>query len=72
MAYKVTKILEILGDGKWHELEQIRMQMGLDGVEMQEIAEFLTRYDLAKIDESYRKLRVTKDFQKILVENPVT
>ena len=68
MAYKVTKILEILGDGKWHEMEEIRMQMSLNGAEMREIAEFLCRYDLAKTDESCRKVRVTRDFQKILVE----
>lgn len=69
MAYKLTRLLEILGDGKWHETEQLRQMMDLSDCEMQEIADFLGKYDFAEVDDAKRRVRVNKDFKKILTQS---
>jgi hypothetical protein len=61
--------LEILGDGKWHETEQLRQMMDLSDCEMQEIADFLGKYDFAEVDDAKRRVRVNKDFKKILTQS---
>lgn len=68
MAYKMSKLLEILRDGKWHEAEQLQCSMELTDYELQEITEFLGKYDFAEIEDKGRRLRVNKDFKKILCQ----
>ena len=69
MSSKITMILELLGDGKWHGIDQLRQQMGFKNHEMQEIAAFLSRYDLADVDGASRRVKINRDFKKILMQN---
>jgi hypothetical protein len=71
MAYKITMLLEVLGDGKWHEIEQLHQLMNLYDCEIKEIMEFLNKYDFAEIDDAKKRVRLNKDFQKILSQNAV-
>jgi hypothetical protein len=66
LAYKLSKILEILGDGKWHETEQLKQLMGLSDCEILEITDFLGKYDFAQVDDDKKRVRIAKDFKKIL------
>ena len=66
MAYKVTMLLEILGDGKWHETKQLKQLMNLRDSEVHEITDFLGKYDFAEVDETRKRVRIDKDFKKIL------
>ena len=59
-------LLEILGDGKWHNTNQLEQLMGISDYEMQEITKFLSQYDFVEIDEGTRRVRINRDFQKIL------
>jgi hypothetical protein len=66
LAYKLSRILEILGDGKWHETEQLKQFMGLGDCEISEITDFLGKYNLAQVDDDKKRVRIAKDFKKIL------
>jgi hypothetical protein len=71
MAYKITMLLEVLGDGKWHEIEQLHQLMNLYDCEIKEIMDFLNKYDFAEIDGAKKRVRLNRDFQRILSQNAV-
>ncbi len=62
-------ILEVLGDGKWHGIEDMRQQTDLTPEEMAEIAAFLGKYGFAEIDDAKGKLKINRAFKKILAQN---
>jgi DNA-binding IclR family transcriptional regulator len=64
-------ILEMLGDGKWHGIEELRLRLGLNELKVQEITMFLNRYDFVKVDKEHRKVKLDRNFQKLLAQ-PVT
>jgi len=68
MGSKITMIIEILSDGKWHGIEELRQRMELDEYKVQEIATFLNRYDFAMIDRANRKVKISRNFQKFLAQ----
>ena len=69
MTSKITMVLEVLGDGKWHGTEELRQQMDLTSEEMKEIAAFLCKYGFAEIDDANSKLKINPAFKKILAQN---
>jgi len=68
LAYKLTRLLEILGDGKWRETDQLRQLLDLSDCEVQEITDFLGRYDFAQVDDDKKRVKINKDFKKILTQ----
>jgi hypothetical protein len=68
LAYKLTRLLEILSDGKWHETDQLRQLMDLGDCEVQEITDFLGKYDFAEVDDAKKRVRINKDFKRILTK----
>jgi uncharacterized protein with GYD domain len=68
LAYKLSRILEILGDGKWHETDQLKQLMELSDCKVEEITDFLGKYDFAQVDEANRRVRINRYFKKILTE----
>jgi hypothetical protein len=66
LVSKIAMILEILNDGKWHEMEELQQRMELDGCKVQEIAWFLNEYDFATVDDANRKVRINRDFHGFL------
>jgi len=68
LAYKLSRLLEILGDGKWHDTDQLKELMGLSDTEVDEITDFLGKYDFAQVDEAKKRVRINKDFKKILTQ----
>lgn len=71
MVSKVMLILELLSDGKWHGTEELLLSVGLSAREFREITGFLSKYGFVEVDEKNRKVRVDRDFQRLLVQ-PVT
>jgi len=65
---KIMLILELLGDGKWHGTEELLLRLGLNEQKLQEITAFLNKYDFVKIDDKNRKVKINKDFKKLLVQ----
>ena len=43
--------------------------MDLKDFEVKEITKFLSDYDFAEVDEENSRVRVSRDFRKILVQN---
>lgn len=69
MPFRITMLLEKIGDGKWHKLDQLKQLMGFSDYELQEITKFLSQYDFAEFDEDTRRVRINRDFQKILANS---
>ncbi len=68
MAYKLTRLLEIIGDGKWHETDQLKQLMDLSDCEVQGITDFLGKYDFAEVDDHKKRVKINKDFKRILTQ----
>ncbi len=68
LTYKMSRLLEILEDGNWHETDQLCLQMNLSDAEMQTITDFLGKYDFAEVDEANKRVRINKGFKKILAQ----
>lgn len=68
MGSRIAGILEILGDGRWHGIEELQQQANIDHYEMQKIAAFLSKYDLAMVDNANKKVKINRDFQKLLAQ----
>ena len=64
----MAMMLEVLSDGEWHGIEELRQLVELSEREVGEIAAFLFEYDLAIVDISNKKVRVNRCFQEILVQ----
>jgi hypothetical protein len=58
----------MLGDGKWHEIEELRLRLGLNERRMQEITTFLNKYGFVEIDKEHRKVKINRNFQKLLAQ----
>jgi DNA-binding IclR family transcriptional regulator len=65
---KVMTILELLSDGKWHGIEDLLMKTGLNERKFQEITMFLSNYDFVKFDEEKRRVKINRDFKKLLAQ----
>ena len=55
MTSKISMILEVLGDGKWHLLEEMRLQTGVTFEEMEEIVSFLCKSRPSPVATGYKK-----------------
>jgi DNA-binding IclR family transcriptional regulator len=65
---KIAIVLELLGDGKWYGIEELQRRLGLDEREVQEIMRFLNKYDFVKVDKEHGKVKINRDFQKLLAK----
>ena len=68
MALKIEEVLEMLSDGEWHSLEEIRKKMNLNRNQIQQIAGFLKQYEFVRVDETEKRMRIEEAVRKFLVE----
>jgi hypothetical protein len=66
MPFRISLLLKELGDGKWHNLDQLKQLLDLSDFEIKEVTRFLSQYDLAEFDKDPSRVRINKDFKKIL------
>ena len=64
-------ILELLSDGKWHGIEELLLRAGLSERKFWEVMGFLGEYGFVKSDEKNKKIKINRDFQRLLAQ-PVT
>ena len=64
-------ILEILGDGKWHGIKELQQRLDLNERKVQEITVFLNKYDFVKIDKEHEKVKINRNFQKLLAQTVI-
>jgi transcription initiation factor IIE alpha subunit len=65
----MTKTLEILIDGKWHTLKEIKQKTKLNKNQIQQVIEFLERYGFISVDKMAREIRLDKSVKKFLAQN---
>ena len=68
MLSKITMVLELLADGKWHRAEDLRFRLELSEHEFRHVAAFLGEYDIVKSDEKNRRVKINKDFRRLLTQ----
>ena len=71
MVSRVMLILELLSDGKWHELDELLVRVKLTEQKFREVTEFLDKYGFVEFDHENRKVKVNKDFRKLLIQKPL-
>jgi len=71
MVFKMTMILDLLSDGEWHSISELTEKLRLAGCEVEPRLDFLNEFDLAKLDVEDGKVRINKDFQKLLEPSTV-
>ena len=68
MTSKIEEILEILDDGKWHRLSDLRAKVGVTEGQFLGITCFLSRYEFMKVDYSEEKARIEKSVREFLTQ----
>jgi DNA-binding IclR family transcriptional regulator len=68
MAFRVAEVLEILSDGDWHTLEEVRRKMDLNRNQIQQIAGFLKEYEFVALDETRKRVRIEETVRKFLTQ----
>ena len=62
---EIALVLDLLYDGKWHGMEELMQVLGLNEDKFEVIAAFLNEYDLVKVDEKNRRLKINGDFRSL-------
>jgi len=65
---KITMALEILGDGKWHRIEELLLSLNLNEDKFRELTSFLNAYSFVKVDEKNGRVKINSDFKKLLTQ----
>lgn len=55
----IDRIMELLADGKWHNLSEILEKSQLPNSKIKTIISFLTEYKLIRLDEGLQKIKLT-------------
>jgi hypothetical protein len=63
---RIAEVLDILNDGQWHLTEEIRNRMKLTKGQVEQIADFLQKYDFVAIDEVNDKIKLNEEVRKFL------
>jgi DNA-binding IclR family transcriptional regulator len=58
--------LEILSDGRWHLLEEIRQKTKLNDNQIQQITTFLKEYEFVAMDETKKEMKLEEAVKKFL------
>ena len=63
---EVNDILELLENGRWHNLEEIRKKIQLQDIDITGVTKFLAKYDLIKVDKEGKKAKLDSSTQHFL------
>lgn len=64
---EVNDILELLENGRWHDLKEIREKIQLQDLDITSVTKFLAQYNFIKLDKEGKKAKLdssTQDFLK--------
>ena len=68
---KIAMALEILGDGRWHRIDELLSRLKLSEDKFRDLTSFLNAYSFVKVDEKNGRVKISRDFKKLLTQ-PVT
>lgn len=66
LSAKIENILELLGDGNYHELNELQDKTGLTQKQTRVVAEFLTEYGFVEMSQD-EKMKISRNAKKLLV-----
>ncbi len=66
---RIAEILEILNDGQWHLLAEIKKRMKLTDGQIKQVADFLREYNFVTIDDANSKVKINEDVRKFLSQS---
>jgi hypothetical protein len=61
--------LQLLSDGKWHQIKEVEEKLKLSTFEVQKIMIFLDKYGFAVFDSANLKMKVNPDFKRLLIQS---
>jgi predicted transcriptional regulator len=68
---RLMLILELLIDGNWHGIDELLVKVKLNEQKFREVTEFLDKYGFIEFDHENRKVKINRDFRKLLVQKTV-
>jgi len=66
LASRIGRILDLLSDGEWHGIEELKQVLNHPGHATEEILAFLEKYEFAKVDGENKRVKIDRDFQELL------
>jgi predicted transcriptional regulator len=71
LVSKVMLILELLSYGKCHGIDELLVTVKLTEQKFRKVTEFLDKYGFIEFDHENRKVKINRDFRKLLVQETV-
>ena len=68
---KITMVLEILCDGKWHEIDELLSSLKLSEDKFRELTSFLNAYSFVKLDKKQGRVKISSEFKKLLTQTGI-
>jgi hypothetical protein len=62
-------VLQLLSDGDWHKIEELKEALGFEEYEIAELMGLLGKYGFATVDNARFRVKVNPDFHKLLIQN---
>jgi DNA-binding IclR family transcriptional regulator len=71
MSFKLQYILDLLSDGKFHEVGELQDGAGLSEEYTIAILTFLIRYEFAEVNREGSRVRIGKSLKKLLTQSTI-
>jgi len=65
----MIEILELLNDGKWHGVEEIRWKMQLKEHEVHKIVTFLEEYNFILLEKTRGAIKIEETARRFLIQS---
>lgn len=65
---EIDEVVSLIGDGQWHDLEEIGTKSRLPKPVISKILEFLASYQFVDFDGQRKTVRITSSLSKFLKE----
>lgn len=72
LVSKFILIFDLLSDEKWHGVDEFLVRAKLTEKTSREVAEFLDKYGFIEFSRKDQKVKIDKDFKKLLVQENIS
>lgn len=64
----VDNVLWFVNDGKWHNIEEIKEEMGISKTKTEIVLEFLSEYNFIQLNKEHTKAKIKKSTRNFIIE----
>ncbi len=64
----VDDVLWFVKDGKWHNTEKIKEEMGISKTKTEIVLEFLNEYNFIQLNKEHTKAKIQKSTRNFIIE----